>query len=210
MNKVAVALFDIDKTIISRDSMFALMRYAFKYHPSTRKSTLRFVRHGIKYALKQIGTKAVKEAAFACINELTTEELRLFYTKEISKYFYKDALEKIQELKKQGCVVLLITASPECYMKYFTELEGVDDVIGTILESRGDKFINIIQGKNCKGFEKVKRIEEWLGERQIEIDYEISYAFSDSMSDLPMFKLVKNAYLINNRKAQYPNKLYWN
>lgn len=209
MNKTAVALFDIDKTIISRDSMFSLMQYTFKYHPNTRKGTLKFVRHGIKYVLKQVNTKAVKEAAFACINELTEGELKTFYTKEISKYFYKDALEKIKELKKQGYIVLLITASPECYMKYFAELEGVDDVIGTILESRGNKFMNTIQGENCKGIEKVKRIQQWLDKRQIEIDYENSYAFSDSMSDLPMFELVKNAYLINNRKSNYPNKFYW-
>lgn len=207
MNKIA--LFDIDKTIISKDSMFSLMQYTFKYHPTTRKGTLKFVRYGIKYVLKQINTKAVKEAAFACINELTVEELKDFYSKEITKYFYKDALEKIKELKKQGYIVLLITASPECYMRYFAELEGVDDVIGTVLESREGKFINTILGENCKGIEKVKRIQHWLEERQVEIDYENSYAFSDSMSDLPMFKLVKNAYLINNRRANYPNKLYW-
>ena len=51
----------------------------------------------------------------------------------------------------------------------------------------------------CKGNEKVERINNFLRESNIEIDYENSYAYSDSKSDLPMLSLVKNSFLVNKK-----------
>ncbi|WP_053982973.1 HAD family hydrolase [Niameybacter massiliensis] len=209
MSKRSIALFDIDETIISNDSMISLIRYSFKHHPKTRKATIKFVGQGIKYVFKLIDTKQVKQSAFECINYLTEKDLYKFYKQQVYSYIYEDAFKEIKRLKKEGYIVLLITASPECYMKYFLEVEEIDDVIGTRFEKVGSRFSNKIIGENCKGVEKVNRIHEWLTSNNVEIDYENSYAFSDSMSDLPMFKLVKNSYIINNKKADYNNKLYW-
>ena len=54
-----------------------------------------------------------------------------------------------------------------------------------------------IVGENCKGEEKVRRLKEYLKEESIDVDFKNSYMFSDSLSDLPLFNLVGNPYLIN-------------
>lgn len=46
-------------------------------------------------------------------------------------------------------------------------------------------------GKNCKGIEKVNRLNK-VG------NYEIDTFYSDSISDYPLFKLAKNCYTIKN------------
>ena len=56
-------------------------------------------------------------------------------------------------------------------------------------------------GENCKGEEKVKRLIEVLKKENIEVDFENSYMFSDSLSDLPLFNLVGHPYLINYKKT---------
>lgn len=100
----------------------------------------------------------------------------------------------------------MITASPKAYMKYFKEYKYADEVIGTELLYENNRYKNEIIGNNCKGKEKVKRIEEVLNKLDIEIDYENSYSYSDSMSDMPMFELVKNAYLVNKKDGSIKEK----
>lgn len=41
---------------------------------------------------------------------------------------------------------------------------------------------------------------EELKKEDIEVDFKNSYMFSDSLSDLPLFNIVGNPYLINYKK----------
>lgn len=71
-------------------------------------------------------------------------------------------------------------------------------------------YKSAIEGSNNKGEEKVRRLKEVLKEENIEVDFKNSYMFSDSLADLPLFKLVGNPYLINSKKS-YNNikRLEW-
>ena len=108
-----------------------------------------------------------------------------------------------KDLKSKGYYILLISASPECYLKYFEDEDFIDGVIGTKFEFINGRFINKISGLNCKGEEKVERINTFLQEHDLIIDKENSVAYSDSLSDAPMFSLVKNAYLINSKNSNH-------
>ena len=77
----------------------------------------------------------------------------------------------------------------------------LDKVIGTRFIKENGLHRNKISGENCKGEEKVKRLKEVLKTENIEIDFENSYMFSDSLSDLPLFNLVGHPYLINFKKT---------
>ena len=53
--------------------------------------------------------------------------------------------------------------------------------------------------RNCKNEEKVKRIQEVIKNHNLEIDYDLSYAYSDSLHDIPMLKMVKNRIKIDTK-----------
>ena len=53
---------------------------------------------------------------------------------------------------------------------------------------------------NCKGEEKVKRIQNWLASKNIQPDYAASFAYGDSKSDLPMLRLVGHPVQVNPKK----------
>ncbi|MBT2159070.1 haloacid dehalogenase-like hydrolase [Clostridioides difficile] len=95
----------------------------------------------------------------------------------------------------------MITASPYAYMKYFKYYGLADEVIGT-------EFFMKIQDIKINSLEKTvrelksKRIKAVLGKLGIEIDYENSYAYSDSKSDLPMLSLTKNAFLVSKKDGE--------
>ena len=106
----------------------------------------------------------------------------------------------MKKLRDEGYKVYLISASPEFYLNELYNLGVVDKIIGTRYFSENGRQSRRMNGENCKGQEKVKRLKEELAKEGIQVDYKNSYMFSDSLSDKPLFDLVGNAYLINYKK----------
>ncbi|GFR36323.1 HAD-IB family hydrolase [Thermobrachium celere] len=195
-----VAIFDVDKTIINGDSMFMLLFYTIKKKPKAIIGLPRLFIMLVLYALNVIDTKKAKEEMFYVINYLNEKDLEDFFKEKILKHTFFDAKEEIIKRKKEGYTIILVSASPECYIKYFKKYFDVDFVLGTILRKTQEGYTNIIDGENCKGEEKVLRLKKLLQEKNIEIDRENSLCYSDSLSDMPLFNLVENRFLINNNK----------
>ncbi|MDO5707977.1 MAG: HAD-IB family hydrolase [Andreesenia angusta] len=204
-----IAFFDFDKTLRGGDSMFDLLiwslkRYPTKIIPSFFRLTLgslKFIFSGFK------NISVLKNSIFSVVRYLDSDDIE-YFSKNIllKKKFYKNGLEEIDNCLNEGYKIFLVSASPEKYLKPLKDILKVDEIIGTIIDDKG----NII-GNNCKSFEKVRRIDEILKERNWKIDYENSKGFSDSLSaDGPMLNLVKNRYLINSKKrVDGYNNLSW-
>ncbi|MFC4101196.1 HAD family hydrolase [Paenibacillus xanthanilyticus] len=194
-----VALFDIDHTIIRRDSMLLFARYGMAKKPSTAVGLLSMGLFTVLAKMKLVSLERAKAAFFHAIRHMSEDDLAAFYANELEPLIYEEAISEMRRRKADGCHILLVTASPVAYMKYFERLPEVDAVIGTTLARNGDRYLNRIEGRNCKGEEKVFRIREYWGRAGIVPDPERSYAYSDSLSDLPMFELVRHRYWINGR-----------
>ncbi|MGG1314829.1 HAD family hydrolase [Cohnella laeviribosi] len=207
--KHKIALFDIDKTIISNDSMFSFLWYGIKKKPWMLVILFPVIFFTIVYKLNLIKEEKVKEYYFFAIKFLGEDDLRDFYKSMLENKIYNSALQELQSKKKQDYYVLLVSASPYSYIKFFKSIPYVDGVIGTELVFKNGRYINKIKGKNCKGDEKVRRIKEYLCKLNLEIDFNNSCAYSDSLSDLPMLQLVKNKYLINKKNKLGIEVLFW-
>ncbi len=202
-----VLLLDIDYTVINTDSMIDFLIYSLKIKPIKTLFKLPYIIGMlILHAIKAISLKKAKEAVFYPIVDFNDEELEEFFKNSIVPRINKSMKEVITKAKDDKAYILMITASPFAYMKYFKKYGYADEVIGTQLEYKNFKYNNVIIGNNCKGEEKIIRIKEILEKENIEIDYENSYAYSDSKHDLPMLKLVKNRYLVNKKNGE----IKWN
>lgn len=195
-----IAFFDVDKTLIEGDSMFLLLKYTTEKYPKAKRRLPKLFLDLCLYKLGIINTKKAKESMFYTMNYLNEDDLKDFYNTILKSKLFDDALIEITRLKEEGYHTLLISASPECYLKYFEEEEFVDGVIGTRFKKSNSFYNNVIEGENCKGEEKVKRINAYLKEKEIIVDKNGSLAYSDSLSDKPMFDLAEKAYLINYKK----------
>lgn len=192
-----VAIFDIDKTIIRKDSMFLFVWYGIQKRPLTILNLIRIVLNTVLYKLRLIDVEKVKASYFHAICFLEEADLEDFYDSVLVKNIYRAALKELKEKKEAGYHVLLVSASPHAYIKYFKKLPYVDEIIGTELMRKNGRYTNIINGSNCKGEEKSVRINRYLKDAGFQIDYENSCAYSDSLTDLPVFQLVKNRFTIN-------------
>jgi len=205
--KKNILLLDIDYTVINTDSMIEFIIYSLK------KKTLKTIIYIpyilimiILYTLKIVSLKHAKESIFITIKYFSKKDLELFFEKCILTKVNKN-IENIIKNSQNENIVIMVTASPYAYMKYFEEYGYADKVIGTELLYENNTYTNKIIGKNCKGKEKVERIKAYLKDRNIEIDYEKSSAYSDSKSDLPMLYLVKNAFLVSKKDGQVKERV---
>jgi phosphatidylglycerophosphatase C len=98
---------------------------------------------------------------------------------------------RIQEHKRLGHRLVLVSASPALYLKHWAAGVGFDAVLATELEFRGDRFSGRLASPNCWGPEKVRRLQQWFGS---ESPHEL-YAYGDSRGDQEMLALADHAWL---------------
>ena len=208
-----LAIFDIDYTITRKESLMEFFKYIVSKDIKNIKFLPRALYSGLMYGIKVYDERKVKECFLKFIENIDEVELanltKAFYDERLSKILYKDAVEMKKKLIKEGYMVILISASPEFYIKEFYAIKEVDLIIGTKFAFEGGKFIRKMDGNNCKGEEKVRRLNEVLKEKNIKVDFKNSYMFSDSLSDKPLLDLVGNPYLINYKKKHKIEVLKW-
>ncbi|MCT8976158.1 HAD-IB family hydrolase [Clostridium sp. CX1] len=200
-----LAIFDVDYTLTKRETLAEFYLFMIKKYPKLIVHAPRGVFSAFLYAIKVLDSQRAKENFIAFIDGVHEKDMQKiveeFYEKRLSRIFYKDAMDTMKKLKSEGYKVYLISASAEFYLNELYKIKEVDKVIGTRFTQVGGKYSRKIAGKNCKGEEKVRRLMEVLKEENIEVDFNNSYMFSDSLADLPLFNLVGNPYLINYKKG---------
>ncbi|MFT5874959.1 MAG: HAD superfamily hydrolase (TIGR01490 family) [Clostridium sp.] len=203
--KEKLAIFDVDFTLTKRETLVEFYFFMIKKNPRFIKYLPRSIFSSIFYVFKIYDASKAKKTFIRFIDGIEENEMKKivkeFYEKRLSKILYNDGIVMMKKMKAQGYKIYLISASAEFYLSEFYNIKEVDKIIGTRFTTENGLHRNIIYGENCKGEEKVKRLKEVLKNENIEVDFENSYMFSDSLSDLPLFNLVGHPYLINFRKT---------
>ena len=205
---IKLALFDVDFTLTKKETMIAFFAFMVKKNPDNLLYLPRALVSGALFKLGIFKEKQSKEFFLRFLKGKSLEEIEAltdeFFEKVLKNILYLDGVQKIQELKENGYYVILSSASPEFYINRLGEKLGVYKSMGTRFETLNGIFTATILGNNNKGEEKVLRLYEYL--KGMDIDYENSYMFSDSMSDEPLMKIVGKPYLINYKRKspRYP------
>ena len=174
--------YDFDKTIFNPDSSYLFTVYSILHHPlAVLRALPQLICNLIKYGFKIIDFKTLKESSFKFLN----------YVKDINadvERFWNKRFCRIEPwyLKQKRDDDIIISASPEFLLRPVADRLGVR-LIATRMDSRTGK----INGPNCHDEEKVKRLRETYPEAEIDSFY------SDSLSDTPMAKIAKQAFIVN-------------
>lgn len=208
-----LAIFDVDFTLTSKETSLELYKYMVRKKPILIKHLPKHLITLLLYGTKIYDEKKTKQAFLRFLDGMKEQELQTlmkgFYRDKLSNIIYEDSIKMIKKLKKEGCKIYLISASPEFYLNELYNIKEVDKVIGTKFRVENGVFKPVMEGANCKGEEKVKRLMEELKKDNIEVDFKGSYMFSDSLADLPLLRLVGKGYLINYKKKHDLEILKW-
>jgi HAD superfamily hydrolase (TIGR01490 family) len=208
-----LAIFDIDFTLTSKETSIELYKYMVKKKPWLISHLPRHLVTLLLYGTKMYDEKKTKQAFLRFLDGVKEKDLQIlvkdFYKDKLSKIIYEDAINMIKKLKSEGYKIYLISASAEFYLNELYNIKEVDKIIGTKFKIENGAFKPLMEGANCKGEEKVRRLMEELKKDNIEVDFKNSYMFSDSLADLPLLKLVGKGYLINYKKKHDLEILKW-
>lgn len=191
------AFFDFDDTLIHGDSGGKLLKYYLKKHPLSCVKLIKVVYHYALYLLKIEPLNKAKSAWLYPLDNMSEKEIKHFYQTCLETCYYPNVIEELKKKKEEGYVVYICSASVEAYLR-FCDLP-VDEIIGTKTKIINGRYTSQMIGKNCKDEEKVVRISEIIKNHNLEIDYDSSYAYSDSLHDKPMLTMVKNRIKIDKK-----------
>jgi HAD superfamily hydrolase (TIGR01490 family) len=197
------AFFDLDKTLLPGSSLFPLAREMYRQRYFTIRDIGRLGLDQIRYRVIGSEDEAPMERARAASLEAVRgrkqEEVievgRAVAREELVPRLYPQAVELLQRHKRAGRLVYIASSSPEDYLRLLADELAIDGVIGTRAQIVEGRYTGELEGPMVHGPEKAARVKEAAGE--LGIDLARSYAYSDSINDLPLLELVGNPVAMN-------------
>jgi alcohol-forming fatty acyl-CoA reductase len=106
---------------------------------------------------------------------------------------YPDALECLREHKRQGHRVVLLSGALDFLLDPFKDL--ADDVLSASLAEEGGVYTGELSGAPVAGEARARMLASFARKRGVDLGR--SYAYADSISDLPMLEAVGNPVAVN-------------
>jgi HAD superfamily hydrolase (TIGR01490 family) len=195
------AFFDLDKTVISKSSSLALTRPFYRAGLVTRSQLLRGAYAQLVYLMLGADERRMdraKEGMLALTKGWSKEEVeqvvREALEEVVDPFIYQEALDLVALHQALGRRVYIVSSSPEEVVRPLAERLGVDDVVATLAECIDGRYTGKLEFY-CYREQKAERIVEIAGEDGI--DLQGSFAYSDSITDLPMLEAVGNPVAVN-------------
>jgi HAD superfamily hydrolase (TIGR01490 family) len=198
----SAAFFDLDKTIIAKSSVLAFGRTLYREGLLSRRAIVKsayaqivFMLVGadeekmekLRYAMQSL-TKGWSQAQVAGIVRETLEEV-------VSPIIYAEALQLFGEHHAAGRSVVIVSSSPEEVVGPLVEYLGADDCIATRSEVDAEGRYTGELEFYAYGPGKAEAIRERAAREGL--DLAASYAYSDSITDLPMLETVGHPVAVN-------------
>lgn len=166
-SKPTLVAFDFDGTITRVDTFKAF----FKWAVGKRQYYGALARHFFILAGFALGVVDGGRAKQALLTSFLKGMSRDDFTNRVTKFaethrhlIRPEAIEAIDRHLEEGHTVVVVTASVEEWVAAL--LEERVPVIGTRLEVDGNGVLSgLMDGANCRGIEKVRRLEAWLASR---------------------------------------------
>jgi HAD superfamily hydrolase (TIGR01490 family) len=199
-----IALFDLDGTILPWDTQKLFCHHVLHKHPWRRFFLLLFLPMlALAPILGSEGLKRVFLSFLWRLQESDVDQLaRDFARQWLPLRAWPEMLEKIAWHKQRGDLTVLISASPEPYVREIGLILGFDHALGTVINFPAAGLPLFPDLVNNKGRNKVLRLRELLHSPYFNEDGKLgeSHGYSDSSADLPMLALCRSVTLVNPNK----------
>ena len=196
------AFFDLDKTVIAKASMVAFGRPLYREGLLSRWLLLRALYGQLVYlylGADEERLARMRNAVLALTKGWHQDTVRRVVRETledvVDPIVFEEALELIRSHQEAGRSVLIVSASPEEVVEPLAHYLGADGAIATRarIDSSG-RYSGELE-RYCYGPAKVVAIADVARERGIDLDR--SYAYSDSMTDVPMLEAVGHPVAVN-------------
>ena len=200
--KKVAAFFDVDNTLVCGSTSILFGKVAFTGGSIKRRDIWRFMWEHVMYMRrgeKNSKMADFKDRALMLTKGHSVEELQglidQVYREEIKPRLWPRSIERLKHHLEQGHEVWLVTAAPVELAKAIADDLGATGALGTIVGHDGNVLTGELVGAPLHGKAKRRAIKALAKERGISLRK--SWAYSDSVNDLPMLSAVGNQVAVN-------------
>lgn len=205
MTRKKIAMFDLDHTLLPLDSDYSWGRFTAGLGWVDRaefdRQNEKFFRDYRAGTLDIDAYVAFATAAFLAQGQSAAEAAHARYLQDIiAPEIHPQAVELVQNHKKQGATTIVITATNEFVASPVARLFGPDLVMAVELQRDAATgwFKGLVHGVPSFREGKVQRIESWLAQQGLAWGDVDSSFYSDSINDLPLLERVNNPVATNS------------
>ncbi len=194
-----LTIYDFDDTIYRGDSSVKFWWFLLTKRPLFFLLSPWFLLLIILHGLGIIDRNSFKQAMYLPINDVPLNQIQSW----VGQYWARERNninawfpQRLSEEKKQGLIPVCISASPRFLIEDMIRDLDIPHLICTEMQSHEGRISHRMQGKNCRGQEKVRRLNAWAQEQGM--SYIVEKFASDSKADLPLYKLAREKYFVKD------------
>ena len=197
---MALAIFDLDNTLLRGDSDHAWGRFLIENHivdgVAYERENERY------YAQYQAGTLDIMEFLAFALHPLSQHDRatlerwhREYMQSKVLPMILPSARALVETHRARGDTLLIITATNRFVTAPIAREFGVPHLIATEPEERDGRYTGKVAGTPSYREGKVARLQEWLAEHGKTLAD--SWFYSDSHNDLPLLSIVDHPVAVN-------------
>ena len=195
------AFFDLDRTLMAGASAYHFGRALYKGGQMTRMQLARDAIEQIRFRLQGASDAAVNvlmdRVMEAVRGQLAVDIARLApdVLAGILPRIYPQMLAVVRSHQDAGRPAYIATAASSNVAEMLADVLAMDGAVGTRWEVVDGEYTGRLAGPFAYGEGKATAVREFAAEQGI--DLSVSYAYSDSASDLPMLEAVGHPVAVN-------------
>jgi HAD superfamily hydrolase (TIGR01490 family) len=189
----ALAIFDLDGTLLDGDSELMWSHFLVKEKLVGRDFMARMVAYSLEYQLGKLDILEYEAFLLKPLTEHPLEELlnlRDRYLNLVQRVVRPFMLRIVHQTQGEGYTLLIISASNNFLVEPIAEMLGFSEIICTQIEIHEGYFTTRIKEPAPFKDGKINLLESWLAKHHQTMDG--SWGYSDSHNDLPLLQKVEH------------------
>ena len=201
-----IVAFDFDGTLTTRDSFTAFLHWkvgAARYVAGLLNLTPELARYLATRDRGRLKAAAARKFLGRASRDQIESDARLFAETHARSLLRPDAMKVWKYWRGRNARLVIVTASPVEVVAPFARGIGADLLLGSKLAfDDQDRFTGRLDGENCRGAEKVRRLYEAFGS-----DMRLEAAYGDTDGDRAMLAIAEDAgYRVFSAKPTGPGR----
>ena len=196
---VVIAAFDFDGTLTKRDSFVLFLARGLGWPrliwalvlcaPWLAAFALRLTPNHV--AKQRLMLATLKDRTTAQMDDWTQSWLVSDFPGQLQSW----TMARLAEHQQAGHCCVMVSASPDIYLKRVARQLGFDALLCTEMAVVGGRLTGLMKSRNCHGEQKVLCLKAWMAERfGVAANGAILYAYGDTAGDQPMLRLAAHAF----------------
>jgi phosphatidylglycerophosphatase C len=197
---ITIAAFDFDGTLTRRDTLLPFLVRGLGW-PRFLLALLQCSPWLAGYAVRLVRNDAAKARLLrATLSGRTLSELDDWTSRWLAQDFAGQlqdwTMARLAWHRQAGHCCVLVSASPDIYLRRVASQLGFDGLICTEMEVQGESLTGRMHTPNCHGEQKVLRLQAWLSARfgGESAQAMLLYAYGDTAGDKPLLRLARHAW----------------